>query len=260
MIGTGEFQEIDDERRPYAPAANVVGVLERVRKVNLPDVVDSDLLRIAGVSEGAMTRVVYALRFLRLTDANGRPTDRLRAIAKAPDEEWRDLLAGVVREAYASDFARLDPAQDSQTRIISAFKKYGPRSQTGRMVMLYLGLCRAAGVPVLDAPRERGQQLARKTAQTVRPRAIPAPRNAVGRPTVVSAPPVPDQLGPVQSANLLFGVTIEDIGALDTKEFTDVWNALGVIARARASSLKAAKEMADIAAARREKEAAEEGE
>ena len=59
MIESGEFQEVD-ERRPYAPAANVVAVLERVRRVNLPDIVDADLLRIAGVSEGAMTRVVFA--------------------------------------------------------------------------------------------------------------------------------------------------------------------------------------------------------
>jgi hypothetical protein len=259
-IEAGDFEEIDDERRPYAPAANVVGVLERVRKVNLPDVVDSDLLRIAGVSEGAMTRVVYALRFLRLTDANGRPTDRLRAIAKAPEEEWRDLLAGVVREAYATDFARLDPGNDPQPRIVSAFKRYEPRSQTERMVMLFLGLCRAGGIPVLDAPRERGQQLVRMTGPTARSRGILASRAQVSRPTVVSTTSVTDQLGPIQSANLLFGVTIEDIGALDQTEFTSVWNALGMIARARASSLKAAKEMADMAAARREKEAAEEGE
>ena len=260
MIEAGEFEELEDERRPYAPAANVIGVLDRIRRVNLPDVVDSDLLRIAGVSEGAMTRVVYALRFLRLTDLNGRPTDRLRAIAKAPEEEWRDLLAGVVREAYATDFARLDPGQDTQPRIISAFKRYEPRSQTDRMVMLFLGLCRAAGIPVLDAPRERGQQLARKAGQTIRTARVNSlPRAAVGRPTVISAPPVPDQLGQVQSANLLFGVTVEDIGGLEPDEFKEVWNALGVIARARASSLKAAKEMADTAAARRTKEVEEEG-
>ena len=45
----------------------------------------------------AMTRVTYALRFLRLTEATGRPTDRLRASAGASDEEWRDLLAAETR-------------------------------------------------------------------------------------------------------------------------------------------------------------------
>lgn len=259
MIQAVDLESLEDERRPYAPAANVIAVLERIRNVKLPDVVDSDLLRIAGVSEGAMTRVVFALRFLGLIDTSGRPTDRLRAIAKAEDD-WRDLLAGVVREAYATDFARLDPGQDPQPRIVAAFKRYEPRSQTERMVMLFLGLCRAAGIPVLDAPRERGQQTARKTSQTVRPRGISAPRSAVGRPNLVSAPPVPDQLGPVQATNLLFGVTVEDIGGLEPDQFTEVWNALGLVARARAASLKAAKEMADMAAARREKEAAEEGE
>jgi hypothetical protein len=71
---------------------------------------------------------------------------------------------------------------------------------------------------------------------------------------LVSAPPVPDQLGPVQSANLLFGVTVEDIGGLEPGEFKEVWDALGVIARARA---KAAK---DRSASRQTEEVAEEGE
>jgi hypothetical protein len=268
MVETGEFQELDEERRPYAPAANVVAVLERVRRVNLPDVVDTDLLRIAGVSEGAMTRVVYALRFLRLTEANGRPSDRLRAIARAPEEDWRDLLAGVIREAYASDFARLDPGQDTQPRIVSAFKRYEPRSQTERMVMLFLGLCRAAGIPVLDAPRERQMQ--------ARPGGS-RPRSANGGSTTsaktasrapsranASVPAIPDQFGsiPSQPSPLLFGVTVDDIGSLEPEQFKTVWDALGVIARARAMSLKAARDMAEQAASRRENEAqeAQEGE
>jgi len=263
MIESGEFQELDDERRPYAPAANVIAVLERVRRVNLPDVVDADLLRIAGVSEGATTRVAYALRFLRLTDQNGRPTDKLRAIAKAPDEEWRDLLAGVIREAYSADFARLDPGQDAQPRIVSAFKRYEPRSQTDRMVMLFLGLCRAAGIPVLDAPRERQNQA--RPASRSRGASTPAAGStkAAGRPPSranASIPALPDQLGPItsQPSELLFGVTVDDVGALSDAEFPEVWKALGVIARARAQSMKALREMADQTAERRAEDAKEE--
>ena len=250
-----EVVELDEDRRPYAPAANVVAVIERVRRVNLPDVVDADLLRIAGVSEGAMTRVVYALRFLRLTEPNGRPSDRLRAIARAPEEEWRDLLAGVVREAYAADFARLDPGQDTQPRIVSAFKRYEPRSQTERMVMLFLGLCRAAGIPVLDAPRDRQMQAPNRA--TVRPSTArgqatdaPARARASGRQSrsQLEQPVVPHVLDP----NLLFGVTVQDISSLPESEFNDVWNALGKIARARAQSLKAAQVMADQAKNRQE--------
>ncbi len=250
-----EVIELDEDRRPYAPAANVVGVLERLRRINLPELIDTDLFRIAGVSEGAMGRVAYALRFLRLVEPSGRPTDRLRAIAKAPDEEWRDLLAGVVREAYAADFARIDPSQDTQPRIMSAFQRYEPRSQTMRMVMLFLGLCRAAGIPVLDAPRDRQMQAPNRVTvrpSTARGQATAAPARARASapqsPSQLEQPVVPHALDP----NLLFGVTVQDIGSLPADEFEAVWGALGKIARARAQSLKAAQAMTDQARVRQE--------
>jgi hypothetical protein len=248
----------EDQRRPYAATANVMAVLDRARRVNLPDRLTTDFLEIVGIPEISRGRVIEAIRFLGLTDANGRPTDALRSYAGAPDDELRNLLAGIISEAYADDLSRVHPAEDAQSRIIAAFRRYQPRSQTQRMVMLFLGLCRAAGMQVLDAPRERQMQANRATPRgrngatptSSTPRTVASPRRSV----LVSAPPVPDQLGPVQSANLLFGVTVEDIGGLEPGEFKEVWDALGVIARARA---KAAK---DRSASRQTEEVAEEGE
>lgn len=241
-----EAVELDEDRRPYAPAANVVAVLDRVRRVNLPESIDIDFLRIALVPEGTQGRVLQALRFLRLIDVSGRPSDRLRAMARAAEEEFRDLFAGVVREAYAPDFARIDPALDTQSRIMSAFQRYEPRSQTYRMTMLFLGLCRAAGIAVLDAPRERQMQ-----AKQVAPRSTSAKptTKVVGLPRGRSGIPA-SQVNP----NLLFGVTVEDIGALPPSEFAEVWGALGKIAQARARSLKALQDMSDQAAVRQEAE------
>lgn len=242
----------EDERRPYAPAANVVGLLERIRRRNLPDVIDPDFMRIAGIPEGTMGRVAFALRFLELADDAGRPTDRLRAIARADDDEFRELLAAVLREAYAADFARIDPGQDTQARIVSAFQRYEPRSQTERMVMLFLGLVRAAGLPILEAPRERGMQPVARAG----PRPIPLRRAATApRPrTPVGLAQEPSNRAINQPDNLVFGVTIEDIGALPPEEFTEVWNALGKIAQARANALKALNDMSEAAAARKRAE------
>ncbi len=248
----------NEDRRPYAPAANVLAILERVRRRNLPDVIDNDFMRIAAVSEGTMGRVAATLRFLGLVDDASRPTDRLRAMARADDDEYRELLAAVVRDAYAADFERVDPSQDPQPRIISAFQRYEPRSQTERMVMLFLGLVRAAGIPVLDAPRDRGMQTApRVVARTVPSRGRVASEPARARASSTTAAPDTTRQQPTAPegpAGLLFGVTIEDIGALPPEEFDTVWSALGKIAKARAASQKTLQDMADAAAKRRSEE------
>jgi hypothetical protein len=240
MINPVELQP-EDDRRPYAPAANITAVIDRVRRVNLPDVIDNGVLRLAGVSEGAMGRVQYALRFLGLIDPNSRPTDRLRAIARAGDDEGRDLLAAVVREAYASDFARLDPSQDTQPRIVSAFKRYEPRSQTDRMVMLFLGLCRASGIPVLDPPRERALQGGGNRAPQ-QPRA--------GRTVNLrghAGPDKPRNTGntppPPSADSLVFDLTQLDL-IDDEDEYKKAWEAIGtarrIMGKARHASAQAA--------------------
>jgi len=211
----------DDDRRPYAAAANVTGVLDRIRRINLPDVIDNDFLRVTGIPEGARGRVSFALEFLRLVDHAGRPTDTLRSIARASEDEYREQLAAVVRDAYAADFARVDPAQDTQPRLISAFQRYEPRSQTMRMVMLFTALCRAAGIPLLDAPRQRAMR------GTSAPR--PGRRTTNASLSVTRSPRGTSPSGQVVSIN------IDDLALIENKdEFTEAWTALGVVARATA--------------------------
>lgn len=258
-MATERTRSEEGDRRPYAAAANVTAVVDRVRRINLPDKVNSEFLEVVGVPEVSRGRVIEALRFLGFIDDGGRPTDVLRSLAGAHDDEVRDLLAAAIREAYAEDFTRVDPSQDPQPRIIAAFRRYQPRSQSPRMVMLFLGLCRYAGIPVLDAPRERQMAGSRSNS---RPRAASGngtePNRKVGRPSgvaKVAGPIAPNQVDPIQAQpGLLFGVTVEDVGALSDEQFPEVWSALGIIARARAKSLKAARE-ADQATRRREDEA-----
>ena len=224
-----------DDKRPYGATANVTGVIQRTRTRNLPDKVDHDFIRLAGVPEGVIHRVASALKFLGLVTEDDKPTDTLRALAAAPDEQYREILAGAIRNAYEVDFARINPAQDSQKQIINAFRPYQPRSQTNRMVMLFLGLCREAGMEVKDAPRERpmGATVARSGGSSARatsgkpdksasPKRQPPPSDGA----FASAQPTP--------AGLLFGVTEDDIGTLSDEQFATVWSALGLVARARA--------------------------
>jgi Family of unknown function (DUF5343) len=221
----------EDRQRPYASPANVISVLGRVRRVNLRERIDDDLLRVAGVPEGAMHRVHTTLRFLRLTNDDQTSTDTLGSLVSGTDEQYRQTLEGAVRAAYASDFERIDPGQDTQAQIIDQFRQYEPRSQTGRMVTLFLGLCREAGIPVLDAPRERQQRPVTPRARTAG--ATPALRQRVQRARQEQRE---EQMTPPAPSGLMFGVTEDDIAALDEKDFEVVWSALGRVARARARS------------------------
>jgi hypothetical protein len=214
--------ELTERQRPYASPANVIAVLHRVRSRNLPERIDDDLLRLAQVPEGARHRVHAALRFLGLVDEDGRPSEDLRALASATDEEYPTHLERFVRRAYAEDFERIDPARDSQAQIVSAFRPYQPRSQTNRMVILLLGLCREAGIEVLDAPRERQQ------APRLRAPVTPRGRRSAAR------EPKEERGGGSAREGTLFGVSEEDIDVLSESEFEELWTALGKVARARA--------------------------
>jgi hypothetical protein len=214
-------------RRPYAAPANVVAVLQRCRSRNLPEVIDNDFFRVVGISDIVFGRVREALGFMGLIGEDGRPTDLLQAIAAATDEEYRQLLAGAVRSAYREDFDRVDPAEDTQPRIVNAFQRYEPRSQTNRMVMLFLGLCREAGIPVLDAPRERQMRgVVGGPPRPPRARRKPSP----------AAPIAPSQEG------MVVGITEIEISDLSEEEFNEVWAALGKVARTRAIAARRRRE------------------
>ena len=181
-------------QRPYAAPANLLSLLRRFRTRNLPEEegVTPEFTRASGIPPGAVGRTISALRFLSLIDEIGYPTDTLRALARSTDEDYRIQLDQIVRNAYREDFTVVDPSVDPQVAIINAFRRYEPASQHTRMVMLFLGLCREAGIPTVDAPRQRGMRTisqTRGTSQKRQPTPQPPPRPISPISTVL--PPIP---------------------------------------------------------------------
>jgi hypothetical protein len=218
-------------RRPYAATANVTAVLNRIRTRNLPVAVNNDFLRIAGIGSAVFGRVTEALQFLRLIEEDGTPTELLRAMAAAPDADYRRLLADSLHGAYADDFRDVNPEHDTQQQIVEAFRRYEPRSQTLRMVMLFLGLCREAAIPVLDAPRDRQMRAPGRTTRSSGPIRVPTRQPTTGRtePAPAGSP----------ATGHLFSLTDDDVSKLSDQEFDEVWAALGKVARARARKMSA---------------------
>lgn len=200
----------DDKIRPYAAVGNVLDVLDRYRNRNLPEVLDLAAMRTAGVPEGMVGRTLAALRFLGLLTEANEPTAEWRALTDVSPDVFPQLLAGLVRAAYADVFALVDPSTDGQERIRSAFQQFQPKSQIDRMVSLFLALCNEAGIPTKDAPKRRptkAQQLddAKKPPRSVIVVGKPAKATAVAHPATVLIRPGPAASGESKTISLRGG-------------------------------------------------------
>jgi Family of unknown function (DUF5343) len=238
--------------RPYAPLANVVAVLQRLRRMNTPPRITAEFLAGAGVTEALQGRVLAALRFLGLLNDENRPSDTLRALVAAPDDDYLKLLEETVRNAYREDFGNIDPTVDQQRHILNTFQRYTPRSQHERQVMLFLGLCKEVGIQVLDAPRDRAMQdggTKRPTRSNGRTRGA-AVTKGTAAPAATVRPAEGTRAGAGKAGGLfgLVGLVEEDAELLNEEEFAAVWEALGTVvgkvararARARAPAVSAA--------------------
>lgn len=184
---------------PYAPIANVLSLLRRIRERGLPNPLTLRELERVGIPQGNASRTLAALRFLSLVDEDGNHTQPFDVLARVSTEEYADALAAVIRDAYSQVFAIVDPAQDPETQIHDAFRHFQPRAQRGRMVTLFLGLCREAGIiEGGPAPRTRARAAQPRTqerrTQSLAQGGI-ASTAEVGQPTAVRSPEL-DQDGP----------------------------------------------------------------
>ena len=207
-----------ETNRPYPPPSNVTAVLQRLRTRNMPERVDIEYLRDANVPEGTLTRTMFALRFLGLVNEADEPTPQLRAIGTSTDEEYQGILSSLVREAYGEVFSSIDPAEDSQDRIINFFRRYTPASQRSRMVIFFLGMCREAGISTLDLPRQRAMAAIPRGAQPRQPREAEPPRRRRGGPSATVETLHPTLEGLIRS--------LPPIGTAFLQERRDQWLAM----------------------------------
>ena len=160
---------------PYAPVDNVIGVIRRLRERGLPDTLTLGVLQSVGIPSGNAPRTLAALRFLGLVDDEGQWTEQMGRLARTTSDQYQSVLANIVRGAYEPIFAILDPDEDGVIALHDAFRQYEPQAQRARMITLFLGLCREAGI-VAGGPPERFRRTRpqRQQGPGARPR-IPAP-------------------------------------------------------------------------------------
>jgi len=104
-------------------------------------------------------------------DDEGQRTPALERLGRASTDEYPEILAEVIRAAYAPVFTIVDPSQDNGVAIYDAFRQYEPKAQRERMITLFLGLCQEAGVVPGGPPAARAR--VRRTQVAKPPTALP---------------------------------------------------------------------------------------
>lgn len=159
---------MDTLYRPYAPARTVAALLRQLCRAKLPETLDREYLQARGLSAAIASRVSNTLRFLGLVDQYYEPRHDLQALVQSSDAEFPRLLERLLRRAYPDIFQNAHPSRRAQSEIIAAFRRYEPASQHYRMAILFLGLCREAGIPIQEQLRMpasgRGTQPSRDRA------------------------------------------------------------------------------------------------
>jgi hypothetical protein len=143
---------------PYAPPKHVLGVLGRYRHKGLATPFSKELFERLGVPDAYANRTLRAFRLLDLVGEDGEPTEALRALRLAREEEYQPRLEQVIRTAYQPVFEVADPATDGEQAVLDAFRHFEPAAQRHRMVTLFLALCEEAGIIAQgQGPKKRGR-------------------------------------------------------------------------------------------------------
>lgn len=131
---------------PYASPPHVLQLISRYRERGLPKPLSKADIEAMSIPSSSAFRSLQALKFLGLIDDAGYPTEQFDQLKRAGNDEYKAILADVVRNAYATVFNYIDPAQDSMEQIQNAFRRYDPVSELNRMANLFMALCSEAGI------------------------------------------------------------------------------------------------------------------
>jgi hypothetical protein len=153
----GFVMETQDNFAPYPPIENVLRVLSKARSGGIRGPIDTNFLIQLGINDSMAPRTIRALGFLGFIDGNGKATPLFEKYVQASDEEAATVLRQALEQAYAAIFRAVDPVTDSRQKVFNAFRTMKPQGQWDRMVTLFLGLCKEAGMDVKDAPSARAR-------------------------------------------------------------------------------------------------------
>jgi hypothetical protein len=185
MSGAGAELAKSARTPPYTSYRTFRTFIEDLRQQGVPSRIDRSVLtRFSGV---VGTQLMHALRFLGLIDGDGRPTERLRELAKAEDAgRWAETLHALIRREYAPLFA-IDLETATPSHFSEAFRKAFPAADAvvQKCVTFFLYAANDAGV-----------RISARVLKGRKPRSIAARRRPAPAPTAPKPVEPPSPLQP----------------------------------------------------------------
>jgi Family of unknown function (DUF5343) len=152
---------------PYISYQTLKTFVAPLKEHVTPNRIDKSLLK--SFSGAVQSQLMTALRFLRLTHEDGRPTDSLKALINAyGTDRWADALGMVLKASYPELF-KLQLQSASPSEFNEAFKKAYPcEGDTLRKGVTFF----------LNAGREAGISFSPFLLANAKPRSGPTKRRA----------------------------------------------------------------------------------
>ena len=166
-------------------------VINHFRDRDVPEQIERLRLTQIGVSDGLLNRVWSTLQYLGLIREDGTTTEAFQGLRYASEGDYPKVFQGILNDVYADIFGVLNPAEADEGALERAFRPYSPGGQRERMITLFLGLCREAGIDTKVQRNERSAQVATGgKKQTKAPVAVAGARKKISFGSETSPPPL----------------------------------------------------------------------
>ena len=144
---------------PYGPTSGMLQALQLMRKTT-PQRVDSDFLRSNRIAPGNEYKVVGALKFLGVLDADGHPTEKSHFL-KTRGATYTLALQEIVRSAYRGLFTSLRGKDATRENIYNHFVTQGGlgAEMAAKATRFFIQLCRLATIEIApEVQAARGER------------------------------------------------------------------------------------------------------
>lgn len=157
---------------PYVSYSSFTSFIKGLGGTHVPSRIDKTVM--SNYSGSVVYALLPALQWLGLIDEHGTPDPMLHSLASADEDEYKSLLAKLVKDKYHFLFnSSLDLSKASSGQVIEAFKQQDITGSTVTKCMsFFLSIAKAAGIavsPHVKAPTVKRKPVAKKNKPQGKP-------------------------------------------------------------------------------------------